>query len=335
MNNAAFQNYQPTLQPLLELCQTDLTKVNSVILGSVQQSVPLITDIAQHIVRSGGKRLRPCLTIACAKLLNLTNERHINLAASVELIHTATLLHDDVVDESAMRRGIETANHVWSNQASVLVGDFLLSRAFQLMVADSSIPVLKLLSDASATISQGEVKQLAATGDLTTDKELYLEIINAKTAVLFSAACEIAPIIGEAYELRESFANFGSNLGIAFQLVDDALDYAGDSEVMGKNIGDDLREGKITLPIIIAYENATSAEQNFWHDIFAEDAILDNKKLNEVSKLIAKYDGVKQTLSLAREYLERADNDLISINGESQTTAALKSTLAFCLNRQN
>jgi octaprenyl-diphosphate synthase len=333
--NDVFEQFEPDLQPLLDLCQADLSKVNAVILSSVQQSVPLITDIAQHIVRSGGKRLRPCLTIACAKLLNLSEERHIKLAAAVELIHTATLLHDDVVDESTMRRGIETANYVWSNQASVLVGDFLLSRAFQLMVADSSIPVLKLLSDASAIISQGEVKQLAASGDLSTSKELYLEIITAKTAVLFSAACEIAPIIANQDGLRADFAAFGNNLGIAFQLVDDALDYTGDSAILGKNIGDDLREGKITLPIIIAYQNANNAEKDFWADIFSENAILDDEKLKMVIDLINKYDGVSQTFALAKDYLLQAEANLRSINGDGKATFALLSTLAFCLARQS
>ncbi len=335
----SFETYEPSLQPLLALASSDIELVNGVILGSVQQSVPLITDIAHHIVRSGGKRLRPCLTIACAKLLEYQGSRHINLAASVELIHTATLLHDDVVDESTMRRGLETANNIWSNQASVLVGDFLLSRAFQLMVADESIAVLKLLSDASATISQGEVKQLMAAGDVNTSMETYFEIINAKTAVLFAAACEIAPIIAGAEHLRASFAEFGTHLGIAFQLVDDALDYCADTEDLGKNIGDDLREGKMTLPTIIAYQAGDANEQAFWVRVIEGEVIeggaISDADLSHAVALIAKHGAIEQTIKRATIHLQQAATALEAINGEATATDALHSTLAFCLTRQN
>jgi octaprenyl-diphosphate synthase len=330
----SFENYPPSLQPLLDLTSSDIEQVNAVILASVKQSVPLITDIAHHIVRSGGKRLRPCLTIACAKLLRYEGERHINLAASVELIHTATLLHDDVVDESTMRRGIETANNIWSNQASVLVGDFLLSRAFQLMVADENLAVLKLLSDASATISQGEVKQLVASGDVKTSRETYFEIIHAKTAVLFAAACEIAPIIAGAPDLRPYFAQFGTHLGIAFQLIDDALDYCANVEDLGKNIGDDLREGKMTLPVIIAYESGDAMEKSFWQRTI-EEGVATDADLEQATTLIAKYNTIAQTMDYAREHLEQALIALNTINGEANATEALQSTLAFCLSRRN
>ena len=330
----SFENYPPSLQPLLELTRTDIECVNGVILASVKQSVPLITDVAHHIVRSGGKRLRPCLTIACAKLLEYQGERHINLAASVELIHTATLLHDDVVDESTMRRGIETANNIWSNQASVLVGDFLLSRAFQLMVADENIAVLKLLSDASATISQGEVKQLVASGDVKTSRDIYFEIIHAKTAVLFAAACEIAPIIANAPNLRPHFAQFGTHLGIAFQLIDDALDYCANVEDLGKNIGDDLREGKMTLPVIIAYELGDTTEKAFWQRAI-ENGEANEANLEQAIALIAKHNAIAQTMDYAREHLTQASTAIDAINGETNALSALQSTLAFCLSRKN
>ncbi len=330
----SFENYPPSLQQLTELTASDILLVNKVILANVEQSVPLITDIAHHIVQSGGKRLRPCLTIACAKLLAYEGVRHINLAASVELIHTATLLHDDVVDESTMRRGLETANNIWSNQASVLVGDFLLSRAFQLMVADEAIPVLKLLSDASATISQGEVKQLVAAGDVNTTSETYFEIIHAKTAVLFAAACEIAPIIAGKPELRPHFAQFGNHLGIAFQLIDDALDYSTNLEDLGKNIGDDLREGKMTLPVIISYAAGNESERAFWQQVIAENVATESD-LSHAIALIGKHNAIKYIMEQAKQHLQQASNALNEIGGEQNATNALKSTLAFCLARKN
>jgi octaprenyl-diphosphate synthase len=322
----------PSLTPLTALAAADLRHVNEVILASVRQPVPLITDITHHIVRSGGKRLRPCLTIACAKLLGYAGERHIHLAAAVELIHTATLLHDDVVDESTMRRGIETANHVWSNQASVLVGDFLLSRAFQLMVADESIAVLRLLSDASATISQGEVKQLMAAGNVDTTLETYLEIIHAKTAVLFSAACEIAPFIAGEEDKHSHFKAFGTHLGLAFQLVDDALDYMADEASLGKAIGDDLREGKMTMPVILAYSAGNAEEKAFWRRVI-EGGDVQDADVAQAITLIARHGTAEATLQRAKEEVAVAAHALEAIGGNTHVTAALHETLAFCVAR--
>jgi octaprenyl-diphosphate synthase len=322
----------PSLKPLQLSTVAEMERVNAVVIASAAQHVPLITDITHHIVKSGGKRLRPVLTVACAKLLGYEGERHINLAASVELIHTATLLHDDVVDESTMRRGLDTANAIWSNQASVLVGDFLLSRAFQLMVADGSLEVLKLLSDASATISQGEVKQLVAAGDMQTTRETYLDIIGSKTAALFSAACEIAPIIQTLPDQRIRLKEFGTSLGIAFQLVDDALDYAASEATLGKAIGDDLREGKMTLPVIEAYAQGNADERAFWERVLgageyhAED-------VQQAITIITRCGTIDSTIMLAKNYASHAAAMLDEVDGDATITAALHECLAFCIAR--
>ena len=253
------------LSALVALLQPDLEACNRTIVTHMDSPVTLIPQLAAHIVAAGGKRLRPLLTLATARLCGYTGERHIQLAACVEFIHTATLLHDDVVDESVLRRGLASANAVFGNQASVLVGDFLFARAFQLMVTDGSLVVLGILSRAAATIAEGEVLQLVTQNDLTTSEERYLEVIKGKTAALFAAACEVGGVVAERPE-REvvALAEFGMNLGIAFQLVDDALDYAADQAVLGKTVGDDFREGKITLPVLVAYQAGDAAECDFW-----------------------------------------------------------------------
>jgi octaprenyl-diphosphate synthase len=253
------------LSALVTLLEADLAACNRTIVARMDSPVTLIPQLAAHIVAAGGKRLRPLLTLAAARLCGYTGERHVKLAACVEFIHTATLLHDDVVDESLLRRGLASANAVFGNQASVLVGDFLFARAFQLMVEDGSLVVLAILSRAAATIAEGEVLQLVTQNDLSTSEERYLEVIRGKTAALFSAACEVGAVVaeqppGEAAAL----AAFGMNLGVAFQLVDDALDYAADQAVLGKTVGDDFREGKITLPVLVAYQAGSAADRDFW-----------------------------------------------------------------------
>ena len=253
------------LSALVTLLEADLAACNRTIVARMDSPVTLIPQLAAHIVAAGGKRLRPLLTLASARLCGYAGERHVKLAACVEFIHTATLLHDDVVDESVLRRGLASANAVFGNQASVLVGDFLFARAFQLMVEDGSLVVLAILSRAAATIAEGEVLQLVTQNDLSTSEERYLEVIRGKTAALFSAACEVGAVVaerppGEAAAL----AAFGMNLGVAFQLVDDALDYAADQAVLGKTVGDDFREGKITLPVLVAYQAGSAADRDFW-----------------------------------------------------------------------
>jgi octaprenyl-diphosphate synthase len=238
----------PSLDALMALVAADMNGVNAVILERMQSKVALIPELAGHLIAGGGKRMRPMLTLACASLLGYPGTRHHKLAAAVEFIHTATLLHDDVVDGSGMRRGKRTANLIWGNPASVLVGDFLFSRAFELMVEDGSLKVLRILSHASAVIAEGEVEQLTAQRQVDTNEEQYLSIISAKTAALFAAACRVAPVVAEADEDSElALESFGKNLGIAFQLTDDVIDYASDAATMGKGVGDDFRDGKMTL----------------------------------------------------------------------------------------
>ncbi|NJM93119.1 MAG: polyprenyl synthetase family protein, partial [Rhodospirillaceae bacterium] len=230
----------------------------------MQSPVALIPQLAGHIIAAGGKRLRPMLTLAAAQICGYQGLGHIRLATAVEFIHTATLLHDDVVDESDLRRGETSANVLWGNKASVLVGDFLFSRAFQLMVADGSLRILEILCGASAKIAEGEVLQLMTSNDTATTEQAYLEVIKGKTAILFSAACEVGAVLADRPKReQESLASFGLNLGIAFQLIDDALDYSAKQEALGKKIGDDFREGKITLPVILAFLRGEETEREF------------------------------------------------------------------------
>jgi len=260
---------EDALNTLVSLVGGDLEACSRTIVARMDSPVALIPQLAAHIVAAGGKRLRPLLTLASARLCGYPGDgggtRHVNLAACVEFIHTATLLHDDVVDESVLRRGLASANAVFGNKASVLVGDFLFARAFQLMVEDGSLAVLGILSGAAATIAEGEVLQLATQNDLSTTEARYLEVIKGKTAALFAAACEVGAVVaGRPREAAAALAEFGMNLGIAFQLVDDALDYAADQAVLGKTVGDDFREGKITLPVLVAYQAGDEAEREFW-----------------------------------------------------------------------
>src|ERR687890_395606 len=251
----------------MQLVADDMNGVNSVILDRMQSKVALIPELAGHLIAGGGKRMRPMLTLACASLLGYPGTRHHQLAAAVEFIHTATLLHDDVVDGSGMRRGKRTATLIWATPASVLVGDFLFSRAFELMVEDGSLKVLRILSHASAVIAEGEVDQLTAQRRIETSEDHYLNIISAKTAALFAAACRIAAVVAERDEdVEEALDAYGRNLGIAFQLVDDAIDYSSDAATMGKGVGDDFRDGKVTLPVILAYARGSEADRRFWRE---------------------------------------------------------------------
>lgn len=323
----------PTLERITALVSDDMLRVNQVILDSISQDVKLIADIGQHIIAAGGKRLRPAITIASAKLCGYDGNKHIKLAASVELIHTATLLHDDVVDESSLRRGDQTANAIWDNQASVLVGDFLISRAFQLMVAEKSLEVLRILSDASATISQGEVKQLMTSGEPNTSFEAYLDVITGKTAALFAAAAEIGAVLGDkSDEERKKMRQFGDYLGIAFQLVDDALDYAASQEALGKTVGDDFREGKVTQPVILAFQEGTAEEQAFWNRTIHDNEQTDTD-LPHAMTLIAKYDTITRTINTARDYCNKAEACLNSFD-DGEAKEALIETLDFCVNRE-
>src|SRR4051812_22875130 len=225
----------------------------------------MIPEVANHLISSGGKRLRPMLTLAMTDIAGYAGSGHLKLAAAVEFMHTATLLHDDVVDESDMRRGKLAARMVWGNEASVLVGDFLLGQAFKMMVEVGSLRALEILSSAAAVIAEGEVMQLSVAKNTATTEDEYLAVIRAKTAELFGAACEVGPVIGNRPKAEQAACrSFGMNLGIAFQLVDDALDYGGTAQKLGKNVGDDFREGKITLPVVLAFRRGSESEREFW-----------------------------------------------------------------------
>ena len=297
---------QPSLEPLVQLVAADMNAVNAVILDRMQSKVVLIPELAGHLIAGGGKRMRPMLTLASAALCDYPGTRHHKLSAAVEFIHTATLLHDDVVDGSGMRRGKTTANLIWGNPASVLVGDFLFSRAFELMVEDGSLKVLKILSHASAVIAEGEVDQLTAQRRIDTDEDHYLSIIAAKTAALFAAACRIAPVVAEAGdEAEDALDSFGRNLGIAFQLVDDAIDYSSDAATMGKGQGDDFRDGKMTLPVILAYARGNDSQRAFWAAAMAGTRASD-EDLAEAIKLVGSSGALADTMERARLYARRA-----------------------------
>ena len=256
---------EDALTALTALVAGDLAACNVAIVARMDSPVALIPQLAAHIVAAGGKRLRPLLTLASARMCGYDGPRHVQLATCVEFIHTATLLHDDVVDESVLRRGLASANAIFGNKASVLVGDFLFARAFQLMVEDGSLPVLAILSAAAATIAEGEVLQLATQNDLSTTEDQYLDVVRGKTAALFAAACEVGAVVADRPEAeRRALRAYGMNLGIAFQLVDDALDYAADEGTLGKTVGDDFREGKMTLPVLTAFAAGDQAERAFW-----------------------------------------------------------------------
>lgn len=321
-----------SLDSLQDLVSTDLVAVNRVIVDKMQSPVVLIPQLAGHIVASGGKRLRPMMTLISARMCGYEGSRHIPLAACVEFIHTATLLHDDVVDDSALRRGNATANAVWGNQASVLVGDFLFSRAFQLMVSDGSLRVLEILSNASAVIAEGEVMQLVTSNDIGTTEADYLAVVTAKTATLFSAACEVGAVVAERPESEiGALAAYGRNLGISFQLVDDALDYGSVDATLGKTVGDDFREGKITLPIVLAYARGNSQEQAFWRRTL-EDGQQEENDLAHANELLVKHDALVETVARARAYGDAACEALAPFP-DSAEKQALLDAVAFGVDR--
>jgi octaprenyl-diphosphate synthase len=322
----------PSLDPMIGLVAADMNQVNSVILARMQSDVPLIPELAGHLIAGGGKRMRPMLTLACARLLDYQGARHHKLAAAVEFIHTATLLHDDVVDGSGLRRGRRTANIIWGNSASVLVGDFLFSRSFELMVEDGSLRVLRILSNASAVIAEGEVNQLTAQRRIETSEERYLDIIGAKTAALFAAACRIAAVVAERSESCENALDaYGRNLGIAFQLVDDAIDYASDDKTMGKDAGDDFRDGKVTLPVILAHARGNEEDRRFWREAM-EGHRASDADLAHATGLLHRTGALDDTKARARLYGQRAIDALASLPG-GQAKDALVEAVEFAVAR--
>ena len=322
----------PSIDALTALVADDMVKVNQLILRHMQSSVELIPQLAGHIVAAGGKRLRPMLTLGAARLCNYQGERHCALAATVEFIHTATLLHDDVVDESDLRRGRATANAVWGNQPSVLVGDFLFSRAFQLMVADGSLRVLDILSTASAVIAEGEVLQLVTSNDTATSEQAYLDVISGKTAALFAAACQVGAVVADRPKVEEeALESYGRALGIAFQLIDDVLDYNAQQAKLGKTVGDDFREGKITLPVILAYRRGDAAEREFWVRCL-ERLEQTDADLPLAMELLEKHGALKDSVGRAEHYGAMA-RDALGIFPDGPVKRALVELVDFCIHR--
>lgn len=285
----------------------DLDRVGALIAERMaSEHAPRIPEVTQHLVGAGGKRLRPMLTLGAARMMGYEGDNHIRLAATVEFIHTATLLHDDVVDESKQRRGRPTANLLWDNQSSVLVGDYLFARSFQLMVETGSLAVLDILSNAAATIAEGEVLQLTAARNLETTEQTYIQIVRGKTAALFAAACEVGGVIAGSPEPQvAALRTYGDALGIAFQIVDDLLDYGGDAAATGKNVGDDFREGKLTLPLIKAIARADSAERTFWNRVIAKGKH-DAADLDRAMGLLARHGAMEATRNDAIGWAETA-----------------------------
>ncbi|HFC04393.1 MAG TPA: polyprenyl synthetase family protein [Rhizobiales bacterium] len=321
-----------SIDPLLQLVKEDMNRVNEAILVRARSHVDMIPELAHHLINSGGKRLRPMLTIAAAQMCSYQGEAHIKLATSVEFMHTATLLHDDVVDESDLRRGKKTARLIWGNQASVLVGDYLLGQAFKMMVETGSLEALGILSDASSIIAEGEVLQLAAANNTATTEDSYMQVIDAKTAALFAAAAEVGGVVaGRPAEEKAALASYGRNLGIAFQLVDDALDYSGKEAEIGKTVGDDFREGKITLPVVLSYRRGDELEQKFWKRTL-EDGEQTDDDLKYAVKLMDKHNALNETKDRARHYGTIA-RDALDIFPDSKHKAALLEVIDFCVAR--
>jgi octaprenyl-diphosphate synthase len=304
------ESFAEAVAGLRDLCAADLEAVNQTILGSMRSRAPMIVEIASHLINSGGKRLRPLLTLAAARLFGYAGDDHIRLAAAVELIHGATLLHDDVVDASALRRGEQTANIIWGNKESVLVGDYLFAQAFELMVAVGDLKVLQILSRASGVIAEGEVLQLATQKNLQATFEMYLAVVESKTAALFAAATQAGSVVaGADASSEEALRSFGRNLGVAFQLVDDALDYSGREQSLGKSVGDDFREGKMTLPVVYAIDRADPADRDFWRRTIAEGRQRPGD-FDRARDLIASTRALDDTFACARRYAARALDDL-------------------------
>ena len=323
---------EPSISTLVDLVAPDMERVNQMILSRTGSDVTMIPEVANHLISSGGKRLRPMLTLATGGLCGYAGEGHIKLAASVEFMHTATLLHDDVVDQSDMRRGKLAARMLWGNEASVLVGDFLLGQAFKMMVEVGSLQCLDVLSTASAVIAEGEVMQLSAAKDTQTTEDDYLAVIRAKTAALFAAAAEVGPILaGRPKAEIAACRAYGMNLGVAFQLVDDVLDYGGAAARLGKNVGDDFREGKITLPVVLSFRRGTESEREFWRRTLERNEIADGD-LDSAIATMRRHKALEDTIERARHYGAKA-RDALALFPPSPWKTALIEVVDFCISR--
>lgn len=311
------------MEATLALIGEDLKNVELQFKKDLQSDVPLIRKVGEYVLSSGGKRIRPALLLLSAKLCGYCGDRHVPLASVIEFIHTATLLHDDVVDSANLRRGFASANALWGNEASVLVGDFLFSKSFSLMVADGDLAVLKVLSSATTTIAEGEVLQLVSTSDMDLSEASYIEVVKCKTAILLSAACQAGAILGMASPEREAaLSDFGLGLGIAFQLMDDTLDYVASEEQFGKSIGHDLEEGKITLPLIHTLKLCSPGERKLIGDIIEKD-LMDKADFQTVFELVHRYGGIAYAIARARDYITQAKTKLEVFEASQEKTALL------------
>jgi octaprenyl-diphosphate synthase len=321
-----------TISPLVQVTAAGMEEVNRLVIEHTSSDVALIPEVSRYLIDSGGKRLRPMVTLASAGACGYRGDASCKLAASVEFMHTATLFHDDVVDESKTRRGKRAARLVWGNQESVLVGDFLLGQAFRMMVDVGSLEALDVLSTAAATIAEGEVMQLSTAKNTETTEDEYLDVVRAKTAVLFSAAAEVGAVVaGAERSVRAAFRSYGANLGIAFQLVDDALDYGGQAPTLGKDVGDDFREGKVTLPVVLAYRRGTAADREFWKRTLVEGKIEDDDLARAVS-LLERTRALRDTVERARHYGAMAHDALAALPDEPYR-AALLQAVSFSIAR--
>jgi len=312
--------------------EAEFAQVNAIIIEQLHSDVDMVENVGEYIVDAGGKRLRPLLALLAAASLGEVTEKHIKFAAVIEFIHTATLLHDDVVDISTLRRGRPTANSEFGNAPSVLVGDFLYTRAFQLMVQLDDMRILKLMADVTNLIAEGEVMQLVRAGDPDTSREQYFDVITRKTAILFAAACEGAAMLsGESDEVRKRMHDIGLNLGIAFQLIDDVLDYEGDPETTGKNVGDDLNEGKPTLPLIHAMQHASSADAELIANALRTKCA---EHLTEIIELVANTGGIAETRSAAEAHCDLVKDALTTLTASAAKTS-LENLATFSLSRES
>lgn len=326
-------NANGVFERLQQLLSDDMQAVNDLISARMaSDNAPRIPEVTAHLVEAGGKRLRPLLTLATARMCGYSGDDHVKLAATVEFIHTATLLHDDVVDESAQRRGRPTANLLWDNKSSVLVGDYLFARSFQLMVETGSLRVLDILANAAAVIAEGEVLQLSAAANIATTEEIYLQVVRGKTAALFAAACEVGGVISSAGEEQvTALQSYGDALGIAFQIVDDLLDYGGASAALGKNTGDDFREGKLTLPVILSIANATPSERVFWERVIGRGK-QEEGDLEQALALMATYDALASTRERAIFYADQA-RDALAVIPDGELKSLLAELAEFVVSR--
>ncbi len=323
------------LRALHKLVADDMAQTNACIVEEMRSEIPLIPELAGYLIAAGGKRVRPLLNLATARLFNYEGDKHIYLATAIEFIHSATLLHDDVVDESDQRRGQDSANVAFGNQSSVLVGDFLFSRAFDLMVKTEDIYILEVLSKASCTITEGEVLQLSKTRDLDLTLDEYKRVVEGKTAALFRAACESAALLAKTDTANvEALRDYGEAIGIAFQIIDDVLDYASRSDVLGKNIGDDFREGKVTLPIVFAYKQANEEERVFWQRTLVESDIQEGD-FDHASKILKDHGALEDSIRMAQDYRDKAVKALDDLKGHvhQPTLQQLKGLADYIVSR--